>query len=146
MGQQYSEADKLAFKKKDYLYARQTAANCAAEVFSGKSVPFAEYKAYSDSIFDWLFQDQDRLPEKKFNSPTEKTDEVDSDVIPKPTPEQARILKLNLDGLGWEIDRKDELCKLVLKYSTDVAGKVDPAYPTTDKAVEPIINHIVKLY
>jgi len=139
---QYTEADKLAFKKKDYLYARQTAANCAAEVFSGNNVSFAEYKAYSDSIFDWLFQDQDPLPSKSpVPTPAEETD-----VIPKPTPEQAKILKLILDGLGWEIDRKDELCKLVLKYSTEVAGKVDPVYPTTDKAVEPIVNYIAKLY
>lgn len=130
---EYSKEDKLAFKKKDYLYARQTASNVTASVFEGKEIDLEGFIEYADKIFNWLFQEQDPLPD---TVPVERSP---TSVIPKPTADQVPVLKAVMEQTGLD---KDSVCIGVLDYSTNVLHKTVPTYPTNMESVGKIVEWI----
>jgi hypothetical protein len=141
---QYSTEDKLAFKKKDLLYARQTAANVTSAIFEGKEVDSDTFIEYADKVFDWLFQEQEKLDVS--NVPNTSTNSVPKPVSgfepPKPTVEQKKVLdaifsKVGYDGMIWE-----DMCQKVLNYSTEVAGVSNPTYPKSMASVDKIVEWI----
>ena len=135
-----AEIDPLVWAKKDHLSARQTAANCTSYIFQGTGVDIEYLKKYADEIFNWLFQEQDKLdvkvPEvsKRDNLPTP----TESDSVPVPTADQKKVL----DAICVHLPKlaPKEVQQRVLQYSTEVAGKSSPQYPTNILAVEPIVK------
>ena len=144
MANTYSEADKVAFKKKDLLYARQTAANVTSAIFEGKEIDSNIFIDYAGVVFDWLFQEQDKLDER--NVPqignTSKPD------VPTPSVEQKKVLDAIFNKLNLTFDGNSpciseiEIQKKVLQYSTKVANVVNPTYPKSMASVDKIVNWI----
>lgn len=50
--------DELVWRRKEYLSARQTAANVTSYVFEGKEIKSADFLKYAEDIREWLWQEQ----------------------------------------------------------------------------------------
>lgn len=128
----YTKEEIASFKKKDYLYARQTASNVTASVFEGKEIDSEGFIEYADKIFNWLFQEQDPLDK----SPVERSP---TSIIPKPTVDQVPILKAVMEQTGLD---KESVCIGVLDYSTNVLHKTVATYPTKMESVAGIVEYL----
>jgi len=137
-----AETDPSVWAKKDHLSARQTAANCTSYIFQGTGVDIESLKKYADEIFTWLFQEQDKIavkvPKVVKKKATKEVPPTESDSLPVPTAAQKKILDTICVQLP-EISPK-EVQQKVLQYSTEVAKKSTPQYPTSKLAVEPIVK------
>lgn len=137
----YTKSEIEAFRRKDLLYSRQSAAKATSVVFEGMGIGVEEFKKYSDEMFAWIQQDQ--LAEVKIPMPatTPKKESVGGS-LPTPTPEQKKVL----DAILYDLPSKDIpwdwdfVCKQVLKYSTDIAGASSPTYPKSMGSVDKIVE------
>lgn len=115
----YSAEEIAAFKRKDLLYSRQSAAKATSVVFEGMGISIEEFKKYSDEMFAWI---------QEGNPPT-----------PTPTTDQQKVLDAIGDCIGSALDQK-ELYKKVLQYSTEVAGAASRTYPQCMDSVPGIVK------
>lgn len=126
--QQVSEE---TWKRKDYLSARQTAANVTSYVFEGKEVKSEDFIKYAESIFVWLFQEQTPLP-KSVAPPVNKPVAVE---LPTPTLEQNKILESISKQLNMPVD---SIKPITLIWAKIVTGK--ETYPSKDSSVSKFIE------
>jgi hypothetical protein len=93
-------------------------------------------KAYSDEIEE-IVNENGGVKEV-----TTRPTPAESDSLPAPTADQKKVLDAictQLKGLDTQMDW-DDVCRNVLQYSTEVAGKSSPQYPINILAVEPIVK------
>ncbi len=120
------KVDELVWKKKDFLYARQTAANVTSAVFEGKEILSEDFMKYADDIFNWLFQEQDKL----------KTEQ--QGVLPTPTQAQQKILEAIAHEVGVEVN--DDLKLKVITWANEV--HTIRKYPESQKSILEIVKYL----
>ena len=74
----------IVWQRKTYLSARQTAANVTSSIFEGKEIDSEGFVKYANDVFEWLFQEQEKIKDKKPHP----------DIKPElPNPEQMKIIE-----------------------------------------------------
>jgi hypothetical protein len=133
MAKQEQTVSDDVWKRKDYLSAKQTAANVTSYVFEGKEISADDFILFAGKIFDWLFQEQTPLPDLK---PSKCPVLGEPQELPTPTLEQQKVLELIAAKLNRKVD--DNLKRSVLDWVNRTYAKT--VYPSKESNVEKFVE------
>lgn len=144
MANNYSEADKLAFKRKDLLNSKMSALKAASLINEGNSeVKVKQVLKEAQEYFDWLVQGQDfsdiRAEKKSKKSKSKEVVDkaTENPTIPVPNLQQKKVLDIIQQKTGMI---EAELFPLILEWSLTISGIENKTYPTKDSSVKLFMN------
>ena len=129
MANNYTKEDKEAFRRKDWLSARQSAAKDASVIFEGQGIEIDKFIAYAEEIVKWIWQGQGDVPEPLREVKPTKQQKAILGTTPMPNLEEKKIL----DEIERKLPPTTGLYNLVLDWAEQKCGK--RVYPKKQQSV-----------